>query len=285
MGKHWVYIIKNDGDEYKDIYIGETTRLYRRMNEHCSGNGAKNTSYFDRVELVGLYNVSCNSVFEEYNRHLETFEEWNSIWDLEFTIKKLQYKIDNDEPDFLMIENLITEMCIYIKKEADDTFVKGGKYTKDKCYRNDIKTIKNHRPFCKCGYPAEVFLSQKDEFWFKCGVANASWVEFENDSFIKTKKCDFISKYTSDMILREKLENLQKRASSDIINKIPHLINYNCKVANNSRACCLCKILKYRPVFKNGYRAICRTCIEKRFEEIDKLEFKYAFVIDSDEDL
>ena len=258
------------------------------MNEHCSGNGAKNTSFFDTIELVGLYNISCNAVFEEYNRKLETYEEWNSIWDFEFTIDKLQYQIDNDEHDFLMVENLIIEMCIYNTKDKDDTFVKGGKYTKDKCYRDDIKSIKTHRPFCKCGYPAEVFLSQKNEFWFKCAVANASWVEFENNGFYKSEKCDFISKYNGDRTLREKFENLQKRASSDIIDKIPRLTNYNYKVANNSLACCLCKISKYRPVFKNGYRAICRICIEKRFDEIDKLEvkpIKYNFVLDSDEEV
>ena len=42
------------------------------------------------------------------------------------------------------------------------------------------------------------------------------------------------------------------------------------------------------PVFKNGYRAICRICIEKRFDEIDKLEvkpIKYNFVLDSDEEV
>jgi hypothetical protein len=37
MCKKWVYVLKNTDKEYKDIYVGETLRLFRRFNEHLEG--------------------------------------------------------------------------------------------------------------------------------------------------------------------------------------------------------------------------------------------------------
>ena len=74
MGKKWVYVLRNTDNEYNDIYIGETIRLFRRFNEHLerekeycvkhnySGityqdniyqvrNGS-NLTYFDTMELL-----------------------------------------------------------------------------------------------------------------------------------------------------------------------------------------------------------------------------------------
>jgi predicted GIY-YIG superfamily endonuclease len=55
MGKKWVYVLKNTDNEYNDIYIGETIRLFRRFNEHLEGRGGKNTSDFQNVELIGYF--------------------------------------------------------------------------------------------------------------------------------------------------------------------------------------------------------------------------------------
>ena len=63
MGKKWVYVLKNTDNEYNDIYVGETLRLFRRFNEHLEGYGAKNTSEFQNVELIGLYDVIQNNIF------------------------------------------------------------------------------------------------------------------------------------------------------------------------------------------------------------------------------
>lgn len=50
-------MIKNIDNEYNDIYVGETLRLFRRFNEHLQGYGSKNTSDFQDVYLIGLYDV------------------------------------------------------------------------------------------------------------------------------------------------------------------------------------------------------------------------------------
>ena len=53
MGKKWVYVLKNTDNNFKDIYVGETVRLFRRFNEHLEGYGAKNTDGFKNVDLIG----------------------------------------------------------------------------------------------------------------------------------------------------------------------------------------------------------------------------------------
>lgn len=292
MGKHWVYILKNDAHEEEDetLYIGETVRLYRRFEEHLNGRGGMNTSHFGNygsVQLVGLYNVANNDAFEEYHSRVPTFEEWNSIWDLKWKYKNWRDKQDSNEYDFLMVENLITEMCIYLNKN-NDIDVKGGKYTKEATYKQKIKAYPKHRPTCKCGYPAEVFLSKKDEIWFKCAVANATWVEYESECFSVAEPCDFLQKYTDDMELRQKLFRLETREASDDVKRLSKL---NRKVGGNEKwiqelPCSVCKTQKYTPIFNHGFRALCRNCIEHRFDEVNKVTMKpvYGFISDSDEE-
>ena len=292
MGKHWVYILVNEAWEEEDetIYVGETTRLYRRFNEHLHGRGGINTAHFGNygsVRLVGLYNVASNDAFEEYHSRVQTFEEWNSIWDLKWKFKDWRDKEESEDYNYLMIENLITEMCIYLNKH-NEVDVKGGKYTKNASYKNKVTSYPSHRPTCNCGYPAEVFLSKKDEIWFKCAVANATWIEFENPYFSVAEPCEFLQKYSDDMNLRQKFETLPKREGSSIVNMLPKLSHKAGSDENwmQELPCSVCKLLKYTPIFNHGYRALCRVCTEKRFEEVSFVATKpkYGFIVDSDEE-
>lgn len=298
MGKHWVYILINQAWEEEDetIYVGETVRLYRRFDEHMNGRGCKNTQHFGNygsVRLVGLYNVAHNDAFEDYHSRVETFEEWNSIWDLKWKFKDWRKRVDQNnlgdkqDCDYLMVENLITEMCIYLHKDCDID-VKGGKYTKDVTYKHKLNTYPKHRPTCKCGYPAEVFLSKKDEIWFKCAVANATWVEYENEYFSVAEPCDFLQKYDKDMKLRHKLQELENRVSSNIVKRLPRLsrmVGYDMQWLQEL-PCTICKRIKYSPIFSNGFRALCKICLDERFEELETVVIKpkYEFIKDSDEE-
>jgi predicted GIY-YIG superfamily endonuclease len=299
MGKHWVYILVNEAWEEEDetIYVGETMRLYRRFDEHLNGRGCKNTQHFGNygsVRLVGLYNVSQNDAFEEYHSRVETFEEWYSVWDLKWKFKHWRERVeqnglsDKQECDFLMIENLITEMCIYLHKDCDID-VKGGKYTKEACYKDQMKSYPTHRPICHCGYPAEVFLSKKNEVWFKCAVANATWVEYENDCFCVAEPCSFLQKYDGDMKLRQKLRTLENREASDVVKRLPKLVHKaGCDMKwLQELPCTVCKSEKYSPVFNRGFRALCTKCIDERFEEVRTTNTtpKYEFLPDSDEEI
>ncbi len=202
MGKHWVYILKSrDHEGDLALYVGETVRLYSRLNEHLSGRGGVNSKILcesGNIELVGLYNVFQNDAFENHHDDVisKLSKQINDPFSWTFQFKRWQEQKD-DNYDFLMIENLITEMCIHLKKETW-VDVKGGKYTKDACYKNAKIPSRDYRPVCKCGYPAEVFLSKTNEIWFKCSNANASWVKFVHPYFYVPEPCDFFQKYMND---------------------------------------------------------------------------------------
>jgi hypothetical protein len=275
MGKHWVYVLKYYyiDDEYKErihgLYIGETTRLYRRFNEHIHGNGGKNTKYFgdttDRIQLVGLYDVSNNCEYEKYKYVISTFYDYYSIMQFEELVKQWRWRTQNEseEHDFLMIENCITEMCITLNKNTN-VVVKGGKYTKDRSYK-EMTFPTYERPLCKCGYPSEVFLSKKSEVWFKCAVSNTNWLDYHDRLFTISEPCDFIQKYIGDIELRQKYDTYNKS-----VEKIPKIWNVG-RDENwlQSTPCIVCKKRKYSPIYSNGYRAICKLCLEERFDDID----------------
>lgn len=187
-----------------------------------------------------------------------------------------------------MIENVITEMCIHLKKETW-VDVKGGKYTKDTCYKNAKIPSRDYRPVCKCGYPAEVFLSKTNEIWFKCSNANASWVEFVHPYFYVPEPCDFFQKYMNDHEFRMRHKSLKERESSVIVRCVRRLDQKVGRIGNWTQEypCCVCKEYKYTPVFNFGFRALCTSCLDDRYNEIDKKTIstpKFKFVSDNDED-
>ena len=75
MGKHWIYVLKNDNgfNDNKSFYVGETIRLYTRLNEHLQSKGGKSTFNFYNVKLVGLYRMVNNALFTLYNDKLVHF--------------------------------------------------------------------------------------------------------------------------------------------------------------------------------------------------------------------
>lgn len=275
MGKHWVYVLKyyDIDEEYNEntvaLYIGETTRLYRRFNEHINGNGSKNTkcfrNYNDTIQLVGLYDVSNNLEFIEYNHVILVCHDEHSIMDFESLSKLWRWRVKNQSEyhDFLQVENCITEMCLTINKN-NSIDVKGGKYTKEKSYKN-ITLPTYDRPLCKCGYPGEVFLSKKNEVWFKCAVANTKWLEYNDQRFTIAEPCNYIEKYMGDVELREKF-----RMYSNKLERIPKIWKIGSEGEwLQNKSCVICKRNKYSPMYSNGYRALCKICFNKRFSDID----------------
>lgn len=224
-------------DETMDtIYIGETKRLYRRFKEHLTGKGGKNTCTFGNdVLLVGLYHIPSNQLFEEFHT-ANTLSNYMSTDQLtlnidQTSVNKQTPNSDEKNPsnkksaksrtsdiinpskcvqdwakklrfqgkykwDYHSIENFFTEcyLALYKSKPIE---VRGGKYVKDTSYKDIDVSYPSHRPLCKCGAPAEVFLSKKGEIWFKCSIANTSWVEFTHPSFSMKEPCDFLEKYTT----------------------------------------------------------------------------------------
>ena len=60
---HWVYLLKCEGKRY---YVGETTRLYTRIREHCNGDkySCIQCSIYPPKYLFGVYNVEKNEKYQ-----------------------------------------------------------------------------------------------------------------------------------------------------------------------------------------------------------------------------
>lgn len=279
MGKKWVYVIKNIDDEYNDIYVGETLRLFRRFNEHLQGYGAKNTSDFQDVYLIGLYDVIQNNIFIKYHTEIKLgyLEELNN-----FTFDNIKDEInDNDigKTLSLFLENRITARFMHIHKNNDNYNIRGGKYTKDNYIKNFNDKDIIDRPLCKCNLPCEVFLSKKNDFWFKCPLTNTEWIEFSHDNLNIPESCDFFEKYMDDIIIKKNYINFLEKINNDIIYKIPKIE----KQSTNKLSCIICNSLNYNPIFSKGYRQCCKNCIMNKYEQIKNYKQpKIQFINDDD---
>lgn len=206
MGKNWIFILKHSGyneiwDDF-ELYVGETSRLYRSFNEHLEGRGAESTTSFNNdITLVGLYDANNNSHFMRYHGY--------KLKGLDCTVLS-EWAEKSDCYDSFECKNKITER-LYLLLDGESGFgrpefletgwcdsIKGGKYTKKNIKFNkekiDIEIIED-RPICKCGFPSEVFLSKKGEIWFKCCISNTTWINFSHKNFIIGEPCNFLKKY------------------------------------------------------------------------------------------
>jgi predicted GIY-YIG superfamily endonuclease len=205
---HWVYIVECNDDF---IYVGETEHLYKRITQHITGRGGKNTHAHIPRKLIGLYKVYDNQSFYQYNSAIK-----NNV-DISNTINDWGSWGDN-----LFIENNFTERLFYERKD-NNTYgsgkewyrVRGGKYTRselDEFYhgykwaseetgrgfaaRNPISDKKEivDRPLCNCGMPCEVKLNkEKTCIYFVCALKNI-WSDF-NTNIEVGEICSFWKPY------------------------------------------------------------------------------------------
>lgn len=271
---HWIYVLEC---EDKHLYVGETTRLFRRFSEHLSGRGAMNTHNNSPETLIGLYKVADNYSFLQYRNSIlqNTYDE--------FFIKHW----GTDEPA-LEIENHFTEMYMYQRAAMeDDDFwfsdgqwqkVKGGKYTK---YLTANPTEKMNpqsildRPNCKCQVPSEVKISKdRNTIYFVCSLKNV-WDEFYRYLEVG-EPCDFYSVYTDDKMIKAEYTIAKKKIGEEWCRNIPAT-----SVDIGPEPCVLCKTEEYTPFYSwYKHRRVCVGCILNRYEELKKgySYNDYAFV-------
>lgn len=272
---HWVYVIECE-DDY--IYVGETTRLFTRFNEHLRSRGGSNTIKHKPVKLIGLYKVNENHSFMKYNNTIKT-GEYNR-----FILEDWENDGDN-----LLIENHITERFLYERRENDyyggglEWYkVRGGKYTRETLdeivakykwasekegrfcmYRNPIEYIPIDtivdRPLCKCHCPSEVKLSKdKTKIYFVCALKNV-WDNFCSD-LQRNTPCDFWKVYTDDKEVKRQYEVVKARSRESWVSNIPLSIY---KI--HPEPCISCSKTGYLPIFNNGSRRLCQRCIFKNY--------------------
>ena len=285
---HWVYVLECE-DDY--IYIGETTRLFRRFNEHLRNRGGLNTTNHKPKRLIGLYKVNENNSFLKYRNKIK-----NGEYD--------KFYIDNwgDEGDNLLIENHITERFLYERRDNDyyggglEWYkVRGGKYTKDKLneivdsYKwasekegrscsagNPIQSIPIDsivdRPLCKCYNPSEVKISKdKSKIYFVCALKNV-WGDFCSDLELSIP-CDFWQMYTEDNEVKRNYSIIQLRSRESWITNIP-LSKYKI----NPEPCISCNKTGYIVIHNNGTRRLCHLCILIKYDVLKKEYDKCLFL-------
>lgn len=193
---HWVYVLLSDDG---DIYVGETTRLFRRWNEHQTGRGGANTSRGEYNTVIGLYSVAANRSFQRYLND-------RAVWRCE-----RYWDDDVGKDEAVEIENLITERY-FVDRGIANQEVRGGRYTTDNkcenfCFGEGLAVYERDRPLCKCGYPCEVKMKKDTtKIYFVCPVPE--WV----DGFTTPDKCNFWQEYLPYRLQKE--ENNMKKSTA-----------------------------------------------------------------------
>jgi hypothetical protein len=281
---HWIYVLECD-DDY--IYVGETTRLFRRFDEHLKGRGGSNTTKHKPNKLIGLYKGNENYSFMIYRDTIQSGEYNRFIVD--------DWENDCYSNNYLHIENHITERYLYERRENDcygggsEWYkVRGGKYTREKMdetvagykwasekdgrtfmSKNPIEDIPVDsivdRPLCKCNYPSEVKLSKdKSKIYFVCSLKNV-WKDFYSYLQIDTP-CDFWKLYTEDSEVKLQYEVIKIRSNENWVLNIPY------KTYSSDISCVSCNKFKYIEIFNRGKRRVCQSCM---FTKYDYLKEKY----------
>ena len=238
---HWIYILQCEDDI---IYVGETTRLFRRIKEHIIGNGGVNTSTWKPVSLVALYKVPNIENFINYHKNVINtqgdgdYDKWLLYNFEEYTISDYNQDEDKDivECSNLECENNIVE-CMMINNKQNWNKFKGGKYIND---NNNYKFPDNEYikelPLCKCGLPCDIKKSNKNNYlYFRCAKNNiwdglTDYLEKFNKYgfYVENDACNFFKEYKKDKFIRSNNYN-------DNINKLIENTKWLRKVENTDR--------------------------------------------------
>lgn len=266
---HWVYILQcRDGK----LYVGETTRLFRRFWEHEAGEGGINTKIMGVEKVLAIYKVVELGRFLCYHRSVVDPESKYSRY-----VFSDKFEDEDREYDGKGLENALTERLM-ISRGNDWETVRGGeyvrfiiKYTKPESSPLDVL------PFCKCGLPCDVKINfDKGLFYFRCPNKNL-WddvrVEFDLQ---EVEACNFYQAYNYDVEKRKAWEsNLENRGQAlrDIVRSSPWLVDL--PVFNDLKYCLSCKsktkIMLTHPFPKGPVRALCLDCLLEKKDSIPDL--------------
>ena len=258
---HWVYVLESEEGE---IYVGETTRLYRRFNEHQTGRGGSNTSRMNIQKLRGLYNVGNNTSFLGYKDELiegKYNSKCSQFWGK-----------DESKEEACQIENAITKQYICKLQPVNKRFsIRGGTLTTDHRVENfvfsdEYKNYVAERPLCYCGSPAEVNLTKdKSKLYFNCPVSKPSnWDNFYGQIEVPNN-CKFYQEFKPYSAAKEKYEQLRKRQYEWWVSKLPEYDGDRCIKCNTS---------EYNPVWSAGKNYLCcEECFQTHYESLKEEYF------------
>ena len=278
---HWIYILKCD-DEF--LYVGETTRLYRRFFEHFNGRGGINTSLYCPENIIAIYKLNIISKFFEYNEYITNIvnKNYNSDYDKYSDVSKAYRILNNfndDDEEYnnnLEMENNITE-CLMINNEKNWTKIKGGKYTKDIEYKFPINKYIKDLQICYCKIPCDIKKNEEHNYlFFRCAKKNL-WDSLKEDFDIIDEPCDFFMKYTKDEEYKLS-QNNRKQKLKDLFKKCDWLKNVEINNGNYKKQCiggCGRTSASIKLSYTGDKRNLCFDCFIDKNKE---LSIKYNII-------
>lgn len=188
---HWIYILQGCNGQ---IYVGETTRLFRRFWEHEAGEGGINTKIMGVEKVLAIYKVVEIGQFLDYHMMvIDPGAEYKRIVFSDF------YKAHESSYDAKVLENALAEHLMISRGDNWES-VRGGEYVRFVIkYDKPESSLLGMLPFCKCGLPCDVKVNQKSQiFYFRCPLENF-WGGFKEVFDLEdVKPCDFNEIYKLD---------------------------------------------------------------------------------------
>lgn len=300
---HWIYIL---GCEENVMYVGETTRLYRRFWEHQEGKGGENTSSYPPIELMGIYKVHDIHKFEDYQNKISNLNDMDDgiTEENEYLYRKaynsLTYWNDNEynedyyetskHYDGKYLENSIVELLIKNNPSNNDK-IRGGKYTRFDCEytipSDDIIKI----PFCKCNIPCDIKKNDtKNILYFRCAKKNI-WSDLEESiNLYVDYPCSYYKEYTEDKLVKIQMEQRNKNRNEilkKLFKKSSWLKNVeipkDLDIADCVGGCINCLTFNNAVKWNYKYRCLCFDCFINKNEILCKKYTKeLEFLSDSD---
>lgn len=201
----WVYILQCDNGYF---YVGETSRLYRRIWEHENGMGGLNTYIHAPEKIVAIYPVHRLNKFFDYINLIKS-KKYNIYFDRRI---RFMENFNNDEDEYydsLMVENNITEKMM-LDNQENWKKIRGGKYVRfDVEYKFPHNNFVKELPNCYCGFPCDVKQNEENNFlYFRCAKKNM-WEQMRQVFDIDDKPCDFFMKYKNNSEYESEYEKLK----------------------------------------------------------------------------
>ena len=207
----WVYILECE-DDY--LYVGETSRLYRRFWEHIGGFGALNTQIHKPIGIVAIYQVNRMGKFFKYVKNVNNKEFSSNIYFNRGIFENFNDTSEEYEYDNLFIENNITEKLML---DDPDNWIKirGGKYVRfDVDYDFPDNDFVTHLPVCDCGVPCDVRKNEEHGYlFFRCPKKNM-WPKLCQEFGIENDPCTFFKKYTQDVQYKVHCQSIKDQVKS-----------------------------------------------------------------------
>ena len=165
-----IYLIKHKTDDTKNVYVGSTNDLKKRIKSHkCSCNNEKNKCY-----NINLY---------QYIRENGGFNQYEFII-LECYVCNFKYELYDREDDYIkMYDNNLNQVRAYLTDEEHKEKIneKNKKYRENNKeyflkYRENNKEKINEKITCECGS----IVRKKDITRHRKSLKHISYIEKNN---------------------------------------------------------------------------------------------------------